>query len=129
LISTSAPGLGFDRTEVFSFFKKVAKRDLFPHYHSAIPISSKNACIRNEINRISARCSEEEDWVRKLESFQQLLSSNDYPTDTVRTTLRKRARQPKKENKQESVFFKMPFSITLPTGRQRESFKKPTYQF
>ena len=109
----------------FSFFKKAAKRDLFPHFHSAIPISSKRACIRNEANRITMRCTEERDRVRKLQSFQRLLSNNGYPPDMVHMTLKKQVRQQKKDkNTEDPVYFNMPFFNDSTHWKIKKIFKE-----
>ena len=44
-----------------SSYRKSTSNNLFVHFKSALPLSAKTNCIRNEIKRIHYRCSEEKD--------------------------------------------------------------------
>ena len=66
----------------FSFYQKSAKKNLFPHYKSALPTQTKRNIIQNETKRIKNRCSNDEIYHHHLNNFKDTLSINGYP-DTI----------------------------------------------
>jgi len=107
----------------FTFHKKAAKRAIFPHFSSAIPSNAKNACIRNEVRRISDRCSEDQDRNNKLHDFQKILSNRGYPNDTVEKARKWRGRHREREN-EDIVFFRVPFFSDSIQWKLKKIFKE-----
>jgi len=62
----------------FRFYKKCAKKNMFPHVTSALPMEVKHNAIRNEIQRISKRCSSLNDRKTAISKFKNELSCRGY---------------------------------------------------
>jgi hypothetical protein len=67
----------------FEHFKKPAKKNIFINYKSALPEPMKINIIRNERKRISERCSSNQSIRTHNIKFDNLLSSNGYPTHII----------------------------------------------
>ena len=115
--------LGEDSKASFSFYKKAAKRDIFPHFSSAMPLTTKNASILNEVKRISERCTDEQDRAAKLSDFQKVLNNRGYPKDTV-DRARRRGRHRDRKPRESQVFFQMPFFNDATQWKLRKIFKE-----
>ena len=95
----------------FTFYKKPEKKDIWPHYDSAIPMASKRAFARNEINRINERCSTKGGKTHEVGKFYEILNSNGYPKCFINdlTNKKKLKKKPMKSRDESRVFFKFPF--------------------
>ena len=66
-----------------SFYRKLITKNLFVHFKSALPFSTKIDYINNEIKWIHHRCSEEKDKITHTAHFIIILTNNDYPTSVA----------------------------------------------
>ncbi|NNK28445.1 MAG: GIY-YIG nuclease family protein [Flavobacteriaceae bacterium] len=99
-----------DGTVSFSFYKKAAKRDLFPNYSSSIPTNSKINIARNEIKRIEDRCTSNPDKHRYLQQLDDILKRNGYPQQAInRIKNVKYNRRRETHNETETFYFEFPF--------------------
>ena len=90
----------------FCFYRKAAKRNMFPHYSSAIPLQVKKAAIHNELERISQRCSSVADQHHEKAHFLTELKSRGYRKIYEK---RKRRRKEQKCEVENVCFFEFPF--------------------
>ena len=68
---------------MFDFYKKKAKRDVFVHANSALPCAAKMNIIKNETQRISERCCNDENKEMHLEAFENKLRRNGYSQNFI----------------------------------------------
>jgi hypothetical protein len=68
---------------VFSFYRKPARKPVFLHYRSAVPLAAKLSCIQNERKRINRRCSSPNDTKRHQQEFDNILRTNGFPERIV----------------------------------------------
>ena len=73
---------------IFEFYKKKARKDLFVHFQSDLPVSSKIHFIRNERQRIASRCSRPSALGKHSADFDRVLKINGYPSHIIRETQR-----------------------------------------
>jgi len=110
----------------FSFFKKNARKPIFMHYNSAVPLQVKVNCIRNELKRIEDRCSTSTDKEAHHEEFGEMLKKNSYPENMVKFC--KDVRKVKKRKKapiyDDFVYFKFPFVNDVIHRRVQAIFRK-----
>ena len=95
--------------QTFSFYKKGAKGPLFPHFRSAISFASKVACIKNEIQRISERCTKSDERSAHLREFRTVLAKNGYPAHTITTITEAKKIQRRREEIRDFAYFNLPF--------------------
>ena len=72
----------------FEFYRKPSRSDVWVHPHSAIPMPNKLAFIRNEKQRIQARCTNASDANRHLNAFQKRLVGIGYDNNDVSSQIR-----------------------------------------
>jgi predicted GIY-YIG superfamily endonuclease len=91
----------------FRFYKKEAKRNMFPHFDSAMPMSIKRNIINNEVRRISERCTLVSDKITESEKFLEDLTARGYKKNTHPYKVKK----PKRKNIDMTNFcyFQFPF--------------------
>ena len=68
----------------FRFYRKPGKKNTFPNATSALPLQAKKPIITNELERISLRCTANEEKKRHKATFLNDLSSRGYKTTTTR---------------------------------------------
>ena len=96
----------------FSFYSKEAKRNLFIHHNSALPMKMKLNTIQNEMKRITERCSNEEDKNKHIKELDEKLHLNGYPKGTtkIKTKIKNKNKTvPEKKKIQEYNYFKFPY--------------------
>ena len=93
----------------FSFYKKAARKPIFVHSESAMPLAAKLSCIRNERKRITNRCTSPTDAQRHQEAFNDLLRQNGYAEHLLRprTAHSRRKRRPSPSDNW--IYFQFPF--------------------
>ena len=72
----------------FEFYKKPAKKALFVHHQSAMPIKSKLNFICNERKHVKDRCSSNTSAKQLLTAFDDILRLNGYPENRIQQTKR-----------------------------------------
>ena len=75
-----------DGKSSFEFYKKTAKKPIFVHHQSAIPIKSKINFIRNERKRIEDKCSTKTIARKHQNTFDDVLRLNGYPESIIDKT-------------------------------------------
>ncbi len=93
----------------FSFYKKSAKINMFPHAKSAIPADVKLHSVRNEICRIEDRCTSNEERKSHLEFFYNDLTTRGYQNPKLFFGQKKRSRKPRNPQGQKYCYFEFPF--------------------
>lgn len=103
----------------FSFYTKSAKRNIFIHYQSALPLQVKINVINNEIKRIHERCSMNETKKLATTQFNKILSLNGYPKDffkNLQNIYKVKSNKTKSHKNQtinkEYMYLKFPFLAT-----------------
>ena len=91
----------------FEFYKKKVRKDLFVHFRSHMPTSSKIAFIRNERKRITERCSAHHTNQKHQENFTHILKSHEYPQQIIQKCVAKHKRQPRQSTN--PIYFKLPY--------------------
>ena len=90
----------------FRFYKKEAKRNMFPHIDSAMPMSIKRNIINNEIRRISERCTVVSDKIMETNKFLNDLTTRGYEKNTHKVKKQKRRKNIDMTN---FCYFQFPF--------------------
>lgn len=97
----------------YKFYKKSALKDIFVHYESALPNTLKENVIMNEYNRISDRCTTDEDRNIALRQFDEKLTLNKYPKSFIKQCRNKNLIKPnrgqKQINEREYYYLKFPY--------------------
>ena len=96
----------------FNYFQKITKKNMFPHYRSAMPDSQKAAFIRNEHQRITQRCSDENDRIEETSKFQNRLTTRGYTREFVNAAISRRNTSDSSNNDDpidEAMFIKFPY--------------------
>ncbi len=89
----------------FRFYKKLAKKNTFPHERSAIPRECKNNIIKNEMKRIVERCSLESERNEQCKRFEERLVARGYEKTQIPNKRRRR-----REGKEKDVhYMEFPF--------------------
>ena len=91
----------------FCFFKKMAKKNVFPHSNSAIPQGCKTNAIKNEVMRINERCSEEENRCRHTQDFMRQLNARGYNNPEALINQRRKPNKTHKSN--DYCYFEFPY--------------------
>ena len=101
---------GENPAPVISFYRKAARKPIFVHFDSALPLAAKLSCIRNERRRINDRCSLPIDAKRHQEDFNNILKLNGYPENILRPSA-KCARRARKKHPIDKkwTYFQFPF--------------------
>jgi hypothetical protein len=96
---------------MFDFYKKKAKRDVFVHANSALPCAAKMNIIKNETQRISERCCNDENKEMHLEAFENKLRRNGYSQNFIEKCKvpKRRRNRPPEANGKPPLYFNMPF--------------------
>ena len=81
----------------FRFYKKLAKKNTFPHERSAIPRECKNNTIKNEMKRIVERCSSKSEQKEQCKQFEERLVARGYEKTQI-PNKRKRRREVKEKD-------------------------------
>ena len=114
-----------DGSVSFNFFQKKARKPLFVNYNSALPTSTKNAIIRNELTRISNRSSTPSDRDININRFKSVLKLNDYPTTFVnRVTNSRSNRKCRPEHHNDFFYLRLPFLSDHINTKVTRIFKK-----
>jgi hypothetical protein len=114
-----------DGTSHYDFYKKTAKAPIFMNADTAIPQNAKKCIIRNEVERIKLRCTNNEDAQRNLDTFSKVLRANGHPNNTIdRLTNRNNKRRNGKINHENNFFFHLPFINDRIHTKVRQIFKK-----
>ena len=118
-------------TAEFDFYRKTAKKDLFVNFHSALPTGSKFSFIRNETERIVAKCSSEATASRNVQQFRNVLRLNEYPESIVcEATARRRPLHRARSNTQtEPFYFPVPFISDRVNRQIRQLFHREGIPF
>jgi hypothetical protein len=93
-----------DNTLQFEHYKKIAKKELFVNFNSALPLEMKLNIIKNERERIKRKCSERESRIKHDMAFNKLLSGNQYPQEVIRQTYNSHRQRRQQTNTNESPF-------------------------
>jgi len=103
-----------------------AKKRIFMHYDSAMPLSTKINAIKNEDRRIEERCSTSEEKRRHREDLKEMLRENAYPEDKIKYTQKKRRgrRTERQDQNERYVYFKFPFVSDRIHHQVRTIFRK-----
>ena len=115
---------------IFSFYKKNAKKPIFMHYKSAVPLTVKENCIKNELKRIDERCSEAMSKESHHKEFMEILKMNSYPEKVIENWTKKKKHSNKntktarKNNGNEFVYFRFPFVNDKIQRKVQSIFKK-----
>ena len=80
----------------FCFYKKLAKKNTFPHAKSAIPQECKQNAIRNELKRIEERCTQEDERRKQVQLFEERLLVRGYDDPKALTKTRRRRSEAKR---------------------------------
>ena len=96
--------INMNRTEI-SFYTKSAKRNLFIHFNSAIPMTSKIHAIKNEITRITNRCTKPDDLEYHLKEFSNKLELNGYPKKVYNNLINNKEHISNKYNEKKKYFY------------------------
>ena len=114
-----------DSSSSFEFYKKPAKKPLFVHHQSAVPIKSKLNFIRNERKRIKDRCSSNTSAKQHLNMFDDILRLNGYPENRIQQTKRPQnpQRNPQSRNTEWS-YLKIPYISERLNHRITNIFRK-----
>jgi hypothetical protein len=98
-------------TPSVSFYRKTAKKPIFVHFESALPLAAKLSCIQNERRRISDRCSSSIDTRRHQEDFDNILRTNGYPEHVLRPPAARKRKTPRKRSPAGAkwIYFQFPF--------------------
>ena len=91
----------------FRFYKKAAKRNMFPHAKSAIPTETKFHSVTNELKRIRERCTSNEDTERCTTDFYNELNNRGYLDPKRRFKQRRHNREKSKPDN--ICYFEFPF--------------------
>lgn len=106
----------------FCFYKKLAKKNTFPHIKSAIPWECKINSVKNEVKRIEERCSSEEDKARHINTFFRQLHTRGY-----QKSVENKAKQQKKATRNSAnekfCYFEFPFVSDAAHHAVRRIFK------
>ncbi len=91
---------------MFDFYKRKAKRDVF-----VLPCAAKVNIIKNETQRISERCYNDENKEVHLKAFEDKLRKNGYSQNFIeKCKVPKRHRnRPPEANSKPPLYFNMPF--------------------
>lgn len=96
----------------FSFYRKSARKNLFVHFRSHLPSSTKRSIILNERKRITDRCSLRSAQSIHLENFNQTLKVNGYPDRIIHEARRPTSTKHPSAHKpihNDIVYIKLPF--------------------
>lgn len=112
----------------FNFYKKSAKRDVFPHFDSAIPLKQKQNIIANEVRRIKQRCTHKTDFLQHCCNLRNVLSTRGYPPRIIeratRTAESSEGRPTRtSRNNQKFFYLQLPFLDEHTTRLIRKLFK------
>ena len=106
-----------------NFSRKSTTKNLFAHFKSALPLSTKTDYIRNEIKRIHNRCSEEKDKTTHTAHFINTLRNIDYSISIIRHLNSKKSG--KLHRPSNTCFLKLPhFSEIITKEIRRAIYKK-----
>jgi hypothetical protein len=96
---------------MFDFYKKKAKRDVFVNANSAIPYAAKVNIIKNEMQRISERCYDDESKEMHHKAFEGKLKKNGYTQNFIEKCRipKRRRNRPPESNSRPPLYFNMPF--------------------
>lgn len=101
--------------EIFSFYRKAARSDIFVNRDSGLPQTTKHQVIRNELLRIRERCSQMEISTKEVSKFRKRLGRNGYKEDEVKKLInparskRNRRKPNQRDDKKHRYFLKVPF--------------------
>ena len=90
------------RQSQFNFYKKKAKKPLFVHHKSWLPMASKRNIILNERNRIAQRCSSEQSKEQHNTEFDEVLRLNGYPEQVINSTKSSNKRLPDRNRRKQT---------------------------
>ena len=93
----------------FCFYKKIAKKNTFPHSKSAIPYECKHNSIKNEIQRIEERCSTSEDKTTHTKAFFEQLTRRGYDNPQASIKTHRRPRKHTTTETKDFCYFEFPF--------------------
>ena len=113
LLDFSLDFQGENTAPVFSFYRKAARKPIFVHFQSALPLAAKLSCIRNERKRINDRCSLPSDAIRHQENFDNILRLNGYPENVLHRsagcTRKPRKKRTIRPTDKKWTYFQFPF--------------------
>ena len=98
-----------DGAVTFNFFQKTAKKQLFPHAQSAIPLNTKITIAKNELQRRLARSSTPQSRQHNTEAFKDLLLTNGYDENFTHSITKPERRTPRQQLTEKHAYFKFPF--------------------
>ena len=100
---------------------------IFMNFKSAIPLNTKENCIRNELKRIDERCSTITNKKVHRREVEEILRLNSYPRNITNLITRKSRRKRKLEKRSEEkkfVYFQFPFINDKVQRKVQMIFKK-----
>ena len=98
-----------NRSPIFTFYKKSARKNLFMNYSSGLPTRMKESTIRNEVKRIRDRSTEERDSERDLKEFKRILRLNGYNNKFIDNNMRTQRTRQQSENNRPTFYLSLPF--------------------
>ena len=123
-----------DGNATLDFYKKKAKKPLFVHHKSWLPVSAKKNIIKNEKNRIAQRCSSNKTRKTRIKEFDDVLRLNGYPEEIInlsnftaqhhRTKKRNQTEERVSAQEQEWLYLSIPYFIDTLDYKLKKNFKK-----
>ena len=108
----------------FNYFQKDAKKNLFPHFRSAVPQSQMLAFVSNEYQRVTSKCSTQSDKNDAVTNLTNKLSDRGYPKDVVNSAIAKQNITSNQQAANDTLFFKFPYISDAVDRRIKNIIKK-----
>ena len=107
----------------FEFYKKNARKNIFVHYRSHLPMQSKMAIVRNERARMQDRCSNPITLHKHEREFDRMLNRHQYPAVFIQNSKCVKRRSSNR-TPEDYIYLKLPFISELADRRIRQVFRR-----
>ena len=117
--------IDFANGHIFKFYRKHARKHVFVNHKSHLPSSAKTHFIRNEKDRIAARCTKRLDKQQSQEKFNNILRLNGYPDNIIHSTdnhINRRSQN--RRNSRDKFFLRLPFVSDLVDKQVKSIFHR-----
>ena len=108
----------------YNFYKKAALSDIFMHYESALPITTKEHVITNEYRRIAFRCSNADSKKQGRNQFTEKLKINKYPESIIKKCYNKSRKYTQHQTAPPNIYyFNFPYLSDKTNFKIKKIFK------